>query len=67
MQLFLDTTDVIEGVGPSRIPPSSDGYASVADTTNTLTPKNPKAKFMETPAAASASPQTTIRQRIPLK
>lgn len=29
---FPGSTDVIEGVGPSRIPPSSDGYASVTDT-----------------------------------
>ncbi len=29
---FLDWTDVVEGVGPLRIPPSSDGFASVTDT-----------------------------------
>ena len=28
---FTDWTDIIEGVGPARIPPSSDGYASVTD------------------------------------
>jgi mono/diheme cytochrome c family protein len=28
---FLNTNDVVEGVGPSRIPPASDGYASVVD------------------------------------
>lgn len=28
---FLDWTDVVEGVGPERIPPSSDGFASVVD------------------------------------
>ena len=28
---FLNWTDVVEGVGPSHIPPSSDGYASVTD------------------------------------
>jgi hypothetical protein len=63
---FGDWTDVVEGVGPSRIPPSSDGYASVTDSAPSVGRVKSAIDTVEIagPFSAQASDDNPARKRV---